>query len=245
MHDQDRCLYGDAIAQGYDTWFGDLPDTEGTVAVLAELARGGPALELGIGTGRVALPLAGRGIQVHGVDASEAMVARLRAKPGGDRVRVTIGDFSDVPVEGTFTLVYAVTGTFFELQSQEAQVRCFQNVARRLEPGGRFVLDGLLPDAHVTAGDQGLRVLSGRDGQLVLNVRTLDRAEQRLVSQYVIISENGVDLVRVPFRYAWPGELDLMARLAGLRLVERMGNWRGAPFTAASRVHVSVYERAA
>jgi SAM-dependent methyltransferase len=239
--DYQATTYGERIADVYDELYGRQFEPDATAALLAELAGAGPALELGIGTGRVALPLAERSVEVHGVDASEAMVARLRARPGGDRIPVTIGDFSAIPVEGTFSLVYVVAGTFFELQSQEAQLRCFQSVARRLAPGGVFLLDALVPDTALLSSSSPVRVIPSQPGRLVLRFRELDRARQRYVSHYVIVGEGGLRLLTVPFRFAWPSELDLMARLAGLRLRQRTAGWHGEPFTAASPEHVSIY----
>ncbi len=237
--------YDDSVAEFYDSWFSDWFDGAGTVERLAELAeRGGgsPVLELGIGTGRVALPLARRGIEVHGVDASDAMVARLRAKPGGEDIPVTIGDFADVAVAGPFSLVFVTAGSFFELQRQEAQVRCFANVARVLRPGGLFVLDGPVPDTGRHGDEHAMRVIRGRSGQLVVRFVEVDRAEQRYVSHYAVLGGHGVRLLSVPLRYALPAELDLMATMAGLRLRERTAGWRGQPFSSASDQHVSVYE---
>jgi SAM-dependent methyltransferase len=230
------------LAASYDSWFGNPSSTTDTVDRLAELAGDGPVLELGIGTGRVALPLARRGIPVHGIDASPAMIERLRAKPGGKSIPVTIGDFSEVEAGGEFSLIYAATGTFFELQTQQAQLRCFANVARQLRPGGVFVFDALLPDRHTQPG---VEILWGPDGRDMVRFRQWDSGTQRLVSLYLIFTKEGIRCVRVSFRYAWPGELDLMAHLAGLRLRERDQNWRGELFTASSRTHVSVYERPA
>jgi SAM-dependent methyltransferase len=234
--------YAERFAEFYDAWFGMLPDTEGTVACLAELAGSGPVLELGIGTGRVALPLQERGLKVHGVDGSEAMVTQLRAKPGGERIPVTIGDFSEVPVEGTFSLVFLASGTFFELPSPEAQLRCFQNAAKSLAPDGLFVFDSLMPNASRSSNNQEMRIVPTQGDQLVLQFRQYYPHEQRYTSDYVIIRDNDVRHMQVRFRYAWPAELDLMARLAGLRLRDRWGSWRRGPFTAASTHHVAVYE---
>jgi SAM-dependent methyltransferase len=234
--------YAERFAEFYDAWFSMLPDTEGTVACLAELAGSGPVLELGIGTGRVALPLQEHGLEVHGVDGSEAMVTQLRAKPGGDGIPVTIGDFSEVPVEGTFSLVFLASGTFFELPSAEAQLRCFQNVAKTLAPDGLFVFDSPMPDASRSSNNQEIRIVPTRGNQLILQCRKYYPHEQRYTSDYVIIRDNDVRHMQVKFRYAWPAELDLMARFAGLRLRDRWGNWRRGPFTAASTHHVAVYE---
>ena len=242
MADAGGLHYDDWVAEFYDTWFADWYDGAGTVDRLAELAGGGPVLELGIGTGRVALPLVRRGIEVHGVDASDAMVARLRAKPGGESIPVAIGDFGEVAVGGRFSLVFVTAGTFFELPRQEAQVRCFANVARVLRPGGLFVLDGPVPDTSRHGHEHPMTVIRGRSGQLVVRFVEVDRAEQRYVSHYAVLGEPGVRVLSVPLRYALPAELDLMATMAGLRLRERTAGWRGQPFTSASEEHVSVYE---
>ena len=234
--------YTDWIAEFYDTWFGDWLDSSPAVDALAGLAGSGRVLELGIGTGRVALRLLERGVDLHGIDASEAMVARLRAKPGGDGIPVTIGDFSELDVSGRFSLVYLIAGSFFELQSQAAQVRCFQSVARHLEPGGVFVLDGLIPETGKASAQPTMGVIPTKSGELILRFRQVDRAEQRYVSHYAILGEQGVRVMSVPFRYAAPSELDLMAGMAGLRLRQRTGGWKREPFTSASDLHVSVYE---
>ncbi|MBB5936427.1 class I SAM-dependent DNA methyltransferase [Streptomyces zagrosensis] len=245
-----------AFAARYDSWFAP-PDrvTEDTVGFLAGLAKSagpGPALELGIGTGRIALPLAARGVEVHGVDLSPTMVTQLRAKPGGRDIPVTMGDFRASGATGSYALVYVVNGSFAELPTQDAQVDCFAHAARLLRPGGLFALDAHVPEALAqsangppTAG----QALPTAGGELVLRFREVDRAEQRYRSHYVIF-ENGasgaVEMHRttVSFRYAAPSELDLMARMAGLRPRERWADWAGAPFTSASAFHVSVYERA-
>jgi SAM-dependent methyltransferase len=240
----DQSTYGDSIAEVYDRW-PDVPaDTDDTVAFLAERAGGGPVLELGVGTGRVALPLAARGLEVHGIDASAAMVAKLRAKPGGEGVQVHLGDFADVAVDGRFALVFVVFNTFFALLSQEDQVRCLAGVAGRLRPGGRFVLEAFVPD--VARFDRGQRVdaVAVGDAEIRLNASSHDPLHQRVRSQHVLIdAAGGVRLYPVQIRYAWPSELDLMARLAGLELVERHGGWLAEPFTAASARHVSVWAR--
>ncbi|MGH8897156.1 MAG: class I SAM-dependent DNA methyltransferase [Egibacteraceae bacterium] len=242
MRGYESSTFGDRSAQSYDAWASEQLDTAGTVVRLTELAGPGPVLELGIGTGRVALGLLERGIAVHGVDASKAMVARLRAKPGGDQIPVTIGDFSELPVDGSFSLVFVVASTFYQLQSQEAQIRCVQNVARRLQPGGVFVVDAFMLDAARFPGNQGMRITAVDSDRLEVWFMQLDPAEQRLLCQRVAFTERETQLVPIPFRYAWPSELDLMARLAGLRLRERAGGWRGEPFAATSRRHLSIYE---
>jgi SAM-dependent methyltransferase len=241
MQRYDATTYGERAAGVYDDWYGEY--SEAMIDRLAELAQSGPALELGIGTGRVALPLRERGVAVHGIDASEAMVARLRQKPGGAAIPVTMGDFGRVAVEGRFALVYVVFNTFFALLSQEDQVCCFQAVAEHLTPEGVFVLQAFVPD--VGRFDRGQRVSVTRvDNDAVhLECSRHDPVNQRVTSHHVVMTPAGVQLYPVQVRFSWPSELDLMARLAGLRLRHRWGDWDRQPFTAASKSHVSVYER--
>ena len=240
--DRDAEAYTESFADVYDTWFGRMQNPDPVVARLAALAGNGPILELGVGTGRIALPLQERGFHVKGIDASKAMIKQLKNKPGGTALPVTIGDFSEVPIEGKFSLVYAAAGTFFELPDQDAQLRCFENVAKHLMPGGRFAFDSLVPEISRLGGSSGARLLPSTDEQTIVQFRQFDVAEQRYTSHYLIFADEGVRRMRVRFRYAWPGELDLMARITGLRLVERTGTWDGAPFTNSSAYHVSVYE---
>ena len=243
MKDYDPATYGDRMAGAYDDWHGTPEDAEAAAAFLAGLAGPGPALELGIGTGRVTIPLSRRGIEVHGIDASEAMVERLREKPGGADIPVMVGDFSGVDVEGRFSLVYVVFNTFFALLTQEDQVCCFENVAGRLEEGGVFVVEAFVPDfAWLLAGQvtQTKRVEVDRG---FLETTRYDTVAQRAYSHNIVMGEDGAKLYPVEIRYAWPSEMDLMARLAGLRLRERLGGWDREPFTAQSTNHVSVYER--
>jgi len=229
----------------YDEWVKSVPlDTEAAVAFLAELAGSGPVLELAIGTGRIALPLAERGIDVRGIDASEAMVARLRAKPGGDRIPVSIGDFADVGVEADFTLIYVVFSTLFALQTQEAQVRCFENVAAHLADGGAFVVEAFVPDLTRFDRDQRIETERVGLGDVWLGLARHHPAEQRVESQHVHISADGMRLLPVQIRYAYPSELDLMARLAGLALRDRFDGWKRAAFTGSTGTCVSVYGRA-
>jgi methyltransferase family protein len=235
--------YGDRIADIYDESYPDLP-TGQTVEFLAGLAGAGPVLELAIGTGRIALPLAARGVEVHGIDASEGMVARLREKPGGDGIPVTMGEMSEVAVEGRYPLVYLVFNTFFGLLSQEDQVRCFENVASHLTDEGVFVLEAFVPD--LARFDRGQRVSTDQVGndRVRINVDRHRPLEQRVDSAHVLVSEEGVKIYPVRIRYAFPSELELMARLAGLRLRERFGGWDRRPFDENSVQHVSVYELA-
>ncbi|HXF57981.1 MAG TPA: class I SAM-dependent methyltransferase [Actinomycetota bacterium] len=234
--------YGDRIADVFDRAF--VPDDARDAArFLAAVAGPGPALELGIGTGRVALPLQRLGVEVHGIEASERMLERLRAKRGGREVPVTVGDFTTARAPGHFSLVYVVFNTIFAPLTQEDQLRCFANVAGHLRPGGLFVVEAFVPD--LARFDRGQRTEAFEVGvdRVRLDVVTHDPVEQLITGSHVVITEEGVKLYPFRMRYAWPSELDLMARLAGLRLRKRYGGWRREPFTWASDRHVSVYER--
>jgi SAM-dependent methyltransferase len=210
--------------------------------MLADLAQGGRALELGIGTGRIALPLSDRDVAVHGIDAAQSMISRLRSKPGSDRITVTQGSFADVAVEGEFALVYVVFNTFFALSSQEEQVRCFANVAAHLSRDGCFVIEAFVPDPTRFHHNQVNSVTKVTEERVELDVGRHDATAQRVISQKVILTDGGnVRLYPVQIRYAWPSELDLMARLAGLQLRERWGNWNREAFTSESQKHISVY----
>ena len=234
--------YGQRHADIYDE---RLPDyDEDAIEMLVGLAGGGRALELGIGTGRIALPLAARGVEVHGIDASPLMVERMRAKPGGDAVRVTLGDFAGVEAEGEFALVYVVFNTIFALLTQDEQVRCFRNVAARLTEDGVFVLEAFVPD--LARFDRGQRLQTSRVtvDEVWLDASLHRPLEQLVITTHVVVSEAGTKLYPVHLRYAFPSELDLMARLAGLELRERWGGWHREPFTGRSTQHVSIYGRA-
>jgi SAM-dependent methyltransferase len=239
--------YGDRWADIYDEWTDERigASTQATVDGLADLAAGGRVLELAIGTGRIALGLVARGIEVHGIDSSEAMVARLRDKPGGDAVPVTIGDFADVDADGSFDLVFVAFNTFFALTTQNDQVRCFHNVARRLTDDGVFVIEAFVPDLGRFNGGQTVRALRVTTGLVDLEASTHDAATQTVSSQHVVITQQGLRLQPVHLRYAWPSELDLMARLAGLTLRQRWSGWDRSAFTSSSGQHVSVYGRRA
>jgi SAM-dependent methyltransferase len=239
----DPSEYGERLADVYDQWFpASAEQLTPMVDFLARHAAGGQALELGVGTGRVALPLAARGVAVSGIDASPKMLARLRAKEGGDRVAASLGNFADVAAGGgPFQLVYVVFNTFFGLLTQAEQVRCFRSVAANLRPGGVFVIEAFVPD--LTRWDRGQRVqvsaLAGEESRLGLSVH--DPATQRVTSRDIVISTHGTVSYPVEIRYAWPSELDLMAELAGLEPLGRWGGWRDEPFTSASTAHVSAW----
>jgi SAM-dependent methyltransferase len=226
--------FGEDVAARYDDETADL-DVEPMVDFLAGLAGDGAALELGIGTGRVALPLSQRGVRVHGIDLSEAMVAKLREKPGAEAIDVTVGDFATTRVDGTFSLAYLVFNTISNLTTQDAQVACFENVAAHLEPGGRFVIE-----VGVSGGPP-LEVFDLNDTHV--GVDEFDAATQRLVSHHFTLVDGRWERNSIPFRSAPPGELDLMARLAGMRLCERWSGWKREPFTSQSTKHVSVWEK--
>ena len=219
-------------------------DEAAAVAFLEDLADAGPALELAIGTGRIALPLAARGVQVDGIDLSPDMVAKLRRKPGGEAITVTMGDFAEVPVAGSYRLIYVVYNTFFNLLHQEQQVRCFQNVAAHLTDDGAFVVEAFTPGyLHRLRDGQYVDAEEIGVDEVWLDVGRHDPVAQRLDETHVHLTGAGVRLYPIVTRYAWPAELDLMARIAGLRLKERLGGFGGEPFTAGSRLHVSVYGR--
>lgn len=238
-------LYDDRQAHAYDDRYAERSaEVPPLVEFLAALGSPGPVLELGIGTGRLALPLAGRGLEVHGIDASGPMVERLRAKAGGDGIPVVVGDFADVGklVDAEYRLVFVAFNTLFELDTQDDQVRCFAGVAHHLAPGGAFVVEAFAPD--LTRLDQHLSVSMVEAGVVRLQATRHDPLEQRVSGHSMSITDGGVDLWPWAIRYASVPELDLMARLAGLRLRERWAGWEREPFTAASTRHVSVYERA-
>ena len=232
--------YGEHVAGVYDEWYSDYDSH--AIDALTELARGGRALELGIGTGRIALPLSAKGVEVHGVDAAASMISRLRAKQGGERITVKQGSFAEIPVEGEFALVYIVFNTFFALSSQEEQVRCFRNVASHLSRDGCFAMEAFVPDLNRFTGGQVNWATKVTADEVQLDVGQHDRATQQVVSQKVVITDGSVKLYPVQIRYAWPSELDLMARLAGLRLRERWSNWQRKPFSSESMHHISIYQ---
>ena len=243
MHDEDG-YFDEPVAATYDETSDSVfdPDVVGsTIDFLAELAGSGRALELGVGTGRIALPLAARGVEVHGIDLSRAMVNRLRAKPGGEGIGVTIGDFATAKVEGTFRIAYLVFNTIMNLTSQASQVACFWNVAEHLEPGGCFVIEVGIPDLQRLPPGERFVVFDGSEAHW--GIDEYDVANQGLVSHHFRIVDGTVEKFSTPFRYVWPAELDLMAGLAGMRLRERWAGWRREPFTSDSRQHVSVWEK--
>jgi SAM-dependent methyltransferase len=237
--------FGEDVAATYDDGFEDQFDPaviDVTAGVLAGLAGNGRALELAIGTGRIALPLAARGVEVHGIDLSRAMVARLRAKPGGDAITVAVGDIATTRVDGTFSLVYLVFNTIMNLTTQDAQVACFRSAAAHLEPGGCFVVEVGVPELRRLPPGQSAVPFQVSSTRWAFDL--YDTATQAMSSNYVTVTDGRGEYRSIPFRYVWPSELDLMARLAGMRLRDRWEDWTRTPFTGDSRKHVSVWEKA-
>jgi SAM-dependent methyltransferase len=238
--------FDERVAATYDESAADMFDpavVDPVVDFLVELAGSGRALELGIGTGRIAVPLARRGVPVHGIELSKAMAARLHAKPDAEDIGVTIGDFATTTVEGKFSVAYLVFNTIGNLTTQSAQVACFRNVAAHLDPGGCFVIEVGIPDLQRLPPGDTMRVFHA--GETHWGIDEYDVANQGLTSHHFELVDGRFELHSVPFRYTWPAELDLMAQLAGMSLRDRWSDWRREPFTSDSRKHVSVWEKPA
>jgi SAM-dependent methyltransferase len=236
--------FGPRVAERFDERYAHQADpavVEPVVDILVELAGDGAALELGIGTGRIALPLAQRGVRVHGIDLSEAMVDKLRAKPGGDRIEVTMGDFATTRVDETFSVAYLLVNTIMNLTTQEEQVACFRNVAAHLASGGCFVVEVQVPRLQRLPPGERFQVFDVSPTHVGIDEYDVER--QGLVSHHYWIEDGRVEVLSPPFRYVWPSELDLMAQLAGMTLRERWGDWDRSPFTDESKKHVSVWEK--
>lgn len=238
----DSSEYGDAIAEVYDELLSPMAAVaDAAVAFLAALAPGGTALELGVGTGRLALPLAAAGIRVHGIDASERMLHVMRSKVGGDAISTTLGDIGELVLPTTFDLVYIAFNTLFALLSQEKQLVCVGNAARMLRPGGTFVVEAFVPHPERYQRSVGQAAEPASDGYARLIVNRHDPSSQRIGARQILPSASGLKLLPVQLRYIWPAELDLMARAAGLKLQDRFGGWSREPFDHTSISHVSVY----
>ncbi len=240
----DDGVFGEEVAAHYDELHAGQFDSavvDPIADFLAELVGEGRALELAIGTGRIGLPLARRGVQVHGIELSRAMVTRLRSKPGSEAVGISIGDMATTRVPGSFSLAYLVANTIGNLTTQEAQVACFRNVAAHLEPGGCFVVELIVPDLQWLPPGERTRTFHFSDDHV--GIDEYDVANQCLTSHHWTLNGERWARFSVPFRYAWPAELDLMAQLAGMRLRERWGGWKREPFTSDGRKHVSVWEK--
>ena len=237
--------FDERIAERYELYWPDLfapAVIDPVVNLLADLAGDGGALEFGIGTGRIAVPLGQRGVRVHGIDLSPAMVAQLRARQGADDIGVTVGDFATTRVAGTFRLVYLVRNTIMNLITQDEQVECFRNAAAHLEPGGCFVIEVVVPALQRLPPGETIRAFTVTPEHLGFD--EYDVAAQGLVSHHYWVVEGQLEIFSSPFRYVWPSELDLMARLAGMTLRERWGGWGEEPFTSGSATHISVWEKA-
>jgi SAM-dependent methyltransferase len=237
--------FDERIARSYREKWPHLFETavvDPAVSFLAELAGDGAALELGIGTGRIAIPLSRRGVRVHGIELSPAMVEQLRTQPGTDSIGVTIGDFATTRVDGAFRVAYLVRNTIANLTTQDAQVECFRNVAWHLEPGGRFVIELYIPDLQRLPPGETVRAFTVTPTHL--GFEEYDVATQMAFSHHYWVVAGKLETFSAPFRYVWPAELDLMGRMAGLTLRERWSDWNRQPFTAASSSHISVWEKA-
>jgi SAM-dependent methyltransferase len=242
MKGYDDTTYGQRIAEIYDELYSEYDPA--SIELLAELAVHGPALELGIGTGRIALPLQAQGVAVQGIDASEAMVSKLSAKPHGAEIEVQMGSFAAFKMDTRFSLIYVVFNTFFNLQTQEEQVNCFRSVREHLAPEGVFLMEVFVPDLCRFTDHQTVRTIRVTDQVVNIEVSQVDPAAQQVTTKHVLLSEEGIRLFPVKLRYAWPSELDLMAQIAGLSLRYRWGSWAREAFTRDSQRHISVYGRA-
>jgi SAM-dependent methyltransferase len=244
MTGYDPTAYGAAMAEVYDDLYDDdVMATGAAVRRLHELAGGGPVLELGVGTGRLALPLAAAGLRVHGIDASPEMLDRLAAKPGGSAINVSLSDFSTFELSERFRLAVLAFNTIFALPDQDAQVRCFERVAAHLEPGGCFVVEAFVPNPARFEEAQSVRLRAMTPERVALDVARIDPVTQFMYTTQVDLRDGSVRLHAANHRYAWPAELDLMARIAGLRLENRWQDWDQTPFTGASQFHVSAYRK--
>ncbi|HEY5107250.1 MAG TPA: methyltransferase domain-containing protein [Caulobacteraceae bacterium] len=241
MKDYGPETFGKLNAERYDALYPADAATMAAVDFLAKLAPGEASLELAIGTGRIALPLAARGLRVSGIEASPEMIAKLKAKPGGEAITAVLGDMADVEIDGPFDLVFLVFNTLFNLTSQDDQVRCFSNVARRLTPRGVFVVEAFVPDPAHFVDRERVRTVGISFDAAHLEASVHDPVSQVINYQYISLTGAGIRLTPLPMRYAWPSEIDLMARLAGLQLHQRWADWDRSAFTADSRKHVSVY----
>jgi SAM-dependent methyltransferase len=239
----DPTAYGASIAEEYDALYEGVMDTDVAVDRLAELASGGPVLELGVGTGRLALPLAAQGLAVHGVEASPPMVERLRMKPGGTRIPVTVGDFTDVRVPGTFALVVLAFNTIFALPGEDAQAACFHTAARHLGPGGRFVVEAWVLDPGRFVDRSAVSVRHVTADRLSLDAARIDGAGERMETVQVVFADGGVRLFPANHTYVGPRELDVMARSAGLHREHRWAGWDRRPYQLGNRSHVTVYRK--
>jgi len=239
MKEYNEGTYGKRIAEIYDDFVTTYDPA--CIELFVEFSKGGPALELGIGTERIALPLHEKGVSVHGIDASEEMLEKLRAKPGSAEIELFTGSFAQFDLDRQFSLIYVVVNTFFGLLSQEEQVACFASVRKHLAPGGAFVMESFIPDPCRFDDGQTVRAVRLTETEAIFEISQHDPVTQIVTSQHAWMTAEGFRQYPVKLRYAWPSELDLMAQLAGLSLRHRWGSWSKEPFTRASKMHISVY----
>lgn len=239
MMQYDESTYGDRIANTYDELYSEYEPA--SIELLYELTGNGPVLELGIGTGRIALPLQKKGVIVQGIDASPAMIQKLRSKPQGDKIEVQTGSFAQFSLDERFQLVYVVFNTFFGLLTQTEQVQCFRSVSEHLLPDGLFLIEAFVPDLSRFIDHQTVRAVNQSEDVVQLDISQVDPVAQQVTSQHILLSNAGPQMYPVKLRYAWPSELDLMAQLAGLSLKHRWGSWFKEEFTKYSTKHISVY----
>jgi SAM-dependent methyltransferase len=237
----DPTLFGRLWADTYDDT--SSPDPAAAVEFLAELAGDGPALELAIGTGRVALPLAAKGVPVQGIEASQDMIDVMRTKPGGDAIPVVIGDMSAVDVAGPYPLVYLVYNTLFNLTGTGRQEDCFRNVARILAPGGAFAIEAYVPEPPRPGAERRVEVRTVTEDSVELRLHQYDQEAQTVIRQTVVITDGSVQLKPFSLHYRWPEQIDALAVQAGLRLESRYANWQREPFGPTSTDHISVYRK--
>jgi SAM-dependent methyltransferase len=241
MSDYTDETYGELIADVYDDWYGDV-DSQ-MLEMLTRLAGGGRALELGIGTGRVALPLSQSGVKMYGIDSSPAMLKKLRAKPGSAQIQLHQGNFANIPFKEKFDLIFVVFSTIYSLLTQEEQIRCFQNVADHLESKGLFAIEAFVPDLSRYQGGQSVRAVQLESQETRLAASMLDSINQIISSQFIVLDNSKINVKPVKIRYIWPSEMDLMARLAGLKLLNHWDDWDQSSFTGNNKKHMSIYGR--
>jgi SAM-dependent methyltransferase len=238
-HSSDAAEYGDRIAEIYDDLYPEID--QDAIGLLKRLAQGGSALELGIGTGRVAIPLHEQGVDITGIDASEAMIARLKGKPQSGGIDIVAADFAQFQLGRTFDLIYVVFNTFFALTTQEQQLACLRSISTHLNPGGSFLIEAFIPDLGRYTARQSVRLVDQTVQGVQLTVAQLDPVAQTIFSHHILVSEAGIRLYPVKLRYAWPAELDLMAAAAGLGLKHRWADWSELPIEPHCTRHISVY----
>ncbi len=240
MDRYEKETYGEKIADTYDEYYSSFESS--AIDLIFEFSKGRHVLELGIGTGRIAIPLKKKGVDISGIDASPSMIKHLRTKPEGSNIPVVLGDFSDINIDDSFDLIYVVFNTFFALTTQELQLKCFRNVSKHLKNKGKFLIEAFVPDLGRFDRDQTVRTTSIKINEVIIDVSQHDIMNQQVISQHIVLTEKGTSLYPVIIRYAWPSELDLMAQISGMKKVNRWEDWKKSPFTSHSSKHISIYE---